>query len=60
MAAVEFAASLGLAGQDPVGGAVAGSGEPAGLDEGLSQDGGVSVAGVPVGGQPAGDGAEQP
>ena len=60
MAAVEFAPAFGLADAGPVGGAVAGAGEPAGLDEGLGQDRGVAVAGPPVGGQPAGDGGEQP
>ena len=59
MAAVELAPALGLADAGPVGGAVAGAGEPAGLDEGLGQDRGVAVAGPPVGGQPAGDGGEQ-
>jgi len=35
VAAVEFSASLGAADVGPVGGAVAGAGEPAGFDEGL-------------------------
>src|SRR6266851_1618628 len=55
VAAVGFASALGAADAGPVGGAVAGGGEPGCLDEGLGQDGGVAVAGVPVGGQPAGD-----
>ena len=50
VAAVEFAPAFGLADAGPVGGAVAGAGEPAGLDEGLGQDRGVAVAGPPVGG----------
>ena len=53
--AVEFAAALGLADAGPVGCLVAGAGEAAGFDEGLGQDGGVPVAGVPVGGQLACD-----
>ena len=54
VAAVELAAAFGVAGPDPVGGAVAGAGEPVGVDEGFEQDGGISVAAAPVGGQLAG------
>jgi hypothetical protein len=52
--AVEFSASLGATDVGPVGGAVAGAGESAGFDEGLGEDGGVAVAGLPVGGQRVG------
>ncbi len=56
--AVELAASLGASGVDPVRCPVAGGVEPAGLDEGLGEDGCVAVGGPPVGGQAAGDAAE--
>ncbi len=59
MVAVEFAPAFGLADARPVGGAVAGAGESGCFDEGLGQDGGVAVAGPPVGGQAAGDGGEE-
>src|ERR1019366_2034924 len=56
--AVELAASLGAACVDPVRGPVAGAVEPVCLDEGLGEDGGVAVGVLPVGGQPAGDPAQ--
>src|ERR1019366_6239316 len=58
--AVHLAAAFGVAGPDPVGGAVAGAVEPVGVDEGLQQDGGVAVAVLPVGGQlPGGAGEDR-
>src|ERR1017187_2773616 len=56
--AVELAASLVAACVDPVRGPVAGAVEPVCLDEGLGEDGGVAVGVLPVGGQPAGDPAQ--
>ena len=38
MASIEFPAALGLAGMDPVGGAVAGAVEARGFAEGLQQE----------------------
>ena len=51
MAGIEFAAALGLAEMDPVGGAVAGAEEARGFAEGFEQDGLDCVALVPVGGE---------
>src|ERR1035441_9532610 len=56
--AVELAASLGAACVDPVRGPVAGAVEPGCLGEGPGEDGGVAVGVLPVGGQPAGDPAQ--
>ena len=51
MAGIEFAAALGLAEMDLVGGVVAGATEARGLTEGLKQDGADAVALVPVEGE---------
>ena len=56
--AVEFAASLGGSDVDPVRGPVAGPGEAFGVDEGFGEHGGVAVGVLPVGGQAAGDAAQ--
>ena len=52
--AVEFAAPLRLANEDPVCGPIAGAGEAGALDEGLQKHGAVCVAGLPVIGELAG------
>src|SRR5208283_1318055 len=51
MSEVEFAASLGLADVDPVGGLIAGAAEAIGLDKGFEQNRTVAVALLPMGGQ---------
>ncbi len=56
--AVEFAATLGLADVNPVGGAIACSLETLAFDECLKKDGFVCVARVPVFGQLLGGGGE--
>ena len=55
---VELAAACGLPDVDPVGRFVAGAAEAIGLDEGFKQDGLVAVTVLPIGGQTAGDVAE--
>jgi hypothetical protein len=54
MLAVQFAAALGLADVNPVGGPVAGAGKALTFHESLQQHGGVLVAGVPIVSQPFG------
>jgi len=44
MKAVQFAATLGLADEGPVGGTVAGAGEAGALDEGLQENGADAYA----------------
>ena len=55
----EFSAALGCSDFDPVGGAVAGAGEPLPFDEGFQKDGAVAVAGEPVGGDAPGKEGEK-
>ncbi len=57
--AVELAAAFGPTGPYPVGGLVAGASMPVGFDEGLDEEGLISVAGFPVGAQAAADGGEE-
>ena len=55
---VEFAAALGLADVEPVGGAVAGAAKALGVDEGFQEDGGEAVAAFPIVRELAGDASE--
>jgi len=55
----EFSAALCCSEFDPVGGAVAGAGEPLEFDEGFQKNGAVAVAGQPVGCYAPGEEGEQ-
>ena len=55
---IEFAAALSESDADPVGSAVAGAVEAVGLDKGFQQNGLITVAGEPIGGQLTGCGGE--